>query len=111
MYFGIEQSIYNFHQDYIKNICGNNLRLLFTDTDNLIMYEIKIKNVYESFSYHKETFDFINYLTNSKYYNSNKLVIGKMKDETSDVEIEEFVGLKANIFRSMAVASIKKQRM
>lgn len=34
-----------------------------------------------------------------------------MKDETSDVEIEEFVGLKANIFRSMAVASIKKQRM
>ena len=75
------------------------------------MYEIKIKNVYENFSYHKETFDFINYLTNSKYYNSNKLVIGKMKDETSDVEIEEFVGLKAKIFRSMAVESIKKQRM
>ena len=43
------------------------------------MYETKIKNVYENFSYHKETFDFINYLTNSKYYNSNKLVIGKMK--------------------------------
>ena len=28
-------------------------------------------------------FDFINYLTNLKYYdNSNKLDIGKMKDET-----------------------------
>ena len=75
------------------------------------MYEIKTKKVYEDFSYHKEKFGFINYLTNSKYYNSNKLVIGKMKDETSDVEIEEFVELKANISRSMTVASIKKQRM
>ena len=29
-------------------------------------------------------FDFINYSTKSKYYdNSNKLVVGKMKDETA----------------------------
>ena len=39
-------------------------------------------------------FDFINYSTKSKYDdNSNKLVIGKMKDETGGVAIEEFVGL------------------
>ena len=36
-----------------------------------------------------------NYLTKSKYYDdSNKLVIGKMKDETGGVTIKEFVGLK-----------------
>ena len=40
-------------------------------------------------------FDFSNYSTKSKYYdNSNKLVIGKMTDETAGVVIEEFVGLK-----------------
>ena len=40
-------------------------------------------------------FDFSKYSTKSKYYdNSNKLVIGKMKDETAGVAIEEFVGLK-----------------
>ena len=40
-------------------------------------------------------FDFSNYLTKSKYYDdSKKLVIGKMKDETGGVAIEEFVGLK-----------------
>ena len=40
-------------------------------------------------------FDFKNYATKSKYYdNSNKLVGGKMKDETAGVAIEEFVGLK-----------------
>ena len=40
-------------------------------------------------------FGFSNCSTRSKYYdNSNKLVVGKMKDETTGVAIEEFVGLK-----------------
>ena len=56
------------------------------------MYEIKTEDVYSS---NKEIFDFSNYSTKSKYYdNSNKLAIGKMKDETGGVAIEEFVGLK-----------------
>ena len=43
-------------------------------------------------------FDFSNYSTKSKYYdNYNKLVIGKMKNETAGIAIEEFVGLKPNI--------------
>ena len=56
------------------------------------MYEIKTEDVYSS---NKEIFDFSNYSTKSKYYdNANKLAIGKMKDETGGVAIEEFVGLK-----------------
>ena len=43
--------------------------------------------------------DFSNYLTKSKYYdNSNKLVIGKMKDETDGVAIKGFVGLKPKMY-------------
>ena len=62
------------------------------------MYEIKTENVYEDFSNDKEMFDFINYSTKSKYYdNSNKLVVGKMKDETDGVMVEEVVGLKPKI--------------
>ena len=38
--------MYEFHYDYIKNKYGNNSRLLFTDTDNL-MYENKTEDVYE----------------------------------------------------------------
>ena len=35
----------------------------------------------------------------SKYYdNSNKLVAGKMKEETAGVAIEEFFGLKPKIY-------------
>ena len=90
--------MYEFHYDYIKNKYGNNSRLLFTDTDSL-MYEIKTEDVYEDFSNDKEMFDFSNYSTKSKYYdNSNKLVVGKMKDETAGVAIEEFVGLKSKMY-------------
>ena len=84
--------IYEFQYDYIKNKYDNNSRLLFTDTDSL-MYEIETEDVYEDFSNNK---DFSNYSTKSKYYdNSIKLVVGKMKDETASVAIQEFVGLKS----------------
>ena len=44
-------------------------------------------------------FDSINYMTKSKYYyDSSKLVVGKMKDETGGVAIEEFFGLKPKIY-------------
>ena len=39
-------------------------------------------------------FDFSKYSTKPKYDKSNKLVIGKMKDETIGVAIDKFVGLK-----------------
>ena len=61
------------------------------------MYEIKAEDVYKDFSNDKEMFNFnltfkFNYSTKAKYYgNSNKVVVGKMKDETTD----EFLGLKA----------------
>ena len=90
--------MYEFHFDCIRNKCGNNSTLLFTDTDSS-MYEIKTENVYGDFSNDKEMFDFSNYSTKSKYYNnSNKLEVGKMKDKTVGVAIEEFVGLKPNMY-------------
>ena len=44
-------------------------------------------------------FDFSDYSLKSKYQDdSNKLVTGKMKDETAGVAIEEFVGLKPEMY-------------
>ena len=63
------------------------------------MYKTETVDVYEDFSINKEMFVFSNHLTKSKYCdNSNKLVIGKIKDETGGVPIEEFVGLKPRIY-------------
>ena len=90
--------MYEFHYDYIKNKYDNKSKLLFIDTDSL-MYEIKPEDLYEDFISNKEMFNFRNYSTKSKYYDdSNKLVIGKMKDETGGVAVQELVGLKPKIY-------------
>ena len=76
--------------------------LLFMDTDSL-GYEIKSENVYEEFYKGKDLFDFSNYSKDSKFFDeSNKKVIGKMKDEYGGVIIDEFIGLKSKMY------SIKK---
>ena len=90
--------IYKLYYDYIKNKYDNDSSLLFIDNESL-MYEIKTGNVYEDFINDKEMFDFNNYLTKSKrHHNSNKLVIGKMKNETACATIEELVGLKSKMY-------------
>ena len=65
------------------------------------MYEIKTKYVYEDFSKNTEMFGFSYYSANSKYYDdSNKLVVGKIKDETKGAAIKEIVGLKSKMYSS-----------
>ena len=72
--------------------------LLFTNTDSFT-YEIKSENVYEEFFKWKDLFDFSNYSKDSKFFDeTNKNVIGKMKDEFGEVIISEFVGLKSKIY-------------
>ena len=64
-----------------------------TGTDSLV-YEIKdVKNIYDQFFEDKQLFDFSGYPKDSKYFDdSNKKVLGKMKDEFNGKKIKEFVG-------------------
>ena len=81
---------------YIKNKYDS--KLLLTETDSL-MSEFKAEDVHEHFSSNKETFDFSIYSTKSKHCQDlNKLVIGKMKDETGGGAIEDFARLKRNMY-------------
>ena len=89
--------MYQFHYDYIKNKYGNNSRLLFTDTDSL-MYKIKTVDVYEDYSTIEKCLTLV-IIQLSQNINSNKLVIGKMKDGTAGAVIEEFVGSNPRISR------------
>ena len=92
--------MYDFHYNFIKK--NFNAELLFTDTDSLT-YEIKSENIYEEFFKWKDLFDFSNYSKDSTFYDdTNKKVIGKMKDEYGGVIIDQFIGLKSKMY------SIKK---
>ena len=88
--------MYDFYYNFIKK--HFNAELLFTDTDSLA-YEIKSENAYEQFFKWKDLFDFSNYPKDSKIFdNANKKVIGKMKDEYGEIIINEFIGLKSNMY-------------
>ena len=84
--------MHDFHYNFIKK--NFNAELLFTDIISLT-YEIKSKDFYEEFFKRKDLFDFSNYSKDSKFFNeTNKTVIGKMKDEFGGVIIIEFVELQ-----------------
>ena len=88
--------MYDFHYKFNKK--HFDAQLLFTDTDSLA-YQIKSKDVYEEFFKHKHLFDFSNYPKDSKFFDeTNKKVIGKMKDESEGKIIDEFVGLKSKMY-------------
>ena len=88
--------MYDFHYNFIKK--NFDAESFFTKTDSLA-YEIKSKNVDEEFFKWKDLFDFSNYSKDSKFYDdSNKKVVGKMKDEMGGIIIDEFIGLKSKMY-------------
>ena len=90
--------MYDFHYNFIKAKYGDRARLLFTDTDSLC-YHIITDDVYEDLYNHKDMFDNSKYSKSSKFYfDKNKLVIGKMKDETKGNPIADFLGLKSKMY-------------
>ena len=63
------------------------------------MYEIKTEDTFKETIKLRKMSDFSNYSAKSKHYdNSNKLVVGKTKDEMGGVAIEEFIVLKPKIY-------------
>ena len=103
-------NMYDFHYNFIKK--NFDAELLFTNTDSLT-YEIKSKDVYEEFYKWKDLFDFSNYSKDSKFFNeTNKNVIGEIKDEFGGVIIIEFVGLKSKMYslKKLMVKNITKQK-
>ena len=91
--------MYDFHYNYIlKKYDYKNIKLLFTDTDSLC-YHIKTEDAYEDFFKEKELFDNSDYDKGNKFYfNENKKVIGKMKDECAGIPIIEFCGLRSKLY-------------
>ena len=83
--------MYDFHYNYIKKQYGNKAKLLFTDTDSLA-YEIEADDVYSDFWKDRHLFDNSDYSKSSPFfYNTNKRVIGKFKDEVEGIPIENLL--------------------
>ena len=72
-------------------------KLLFTDTDSLC-YEMQTDDIYEDIYKEKHLFDLSNYPSNDKHFDSTKKIAEVFKDETSQVPIKSFAGLRRKIY-------------
>ncbi|RIB30536.1 hypothetical protein C2G38_2152525 [Gigaspora rosea] len=78
--------MFNFWYSYIKPRYGDKARLLYTDTDSLIIW-IEIEDIYKDRAERPDIFDF--------NYSGNLFLI---KDETKGIPIEETVCLKPKMY-------------
>ena len=96
--------MYKFHYDYLRKWYPT-AELLFTDTDSLV-YQIFTDDLYEELKSKQEHFDFSNYPSEHTLFNeANKMVMGKMKDESNGSIITEFVGLRPKMYSYTTLVS------
>ena len=95
--------MYWFYYDYLKPVFGDNISMLFTDTDSYLL-EFRGHNPDNELFLSKHLFDYSGYPKDSPFYdNSNNKIIGKFKDESNGVPILEFIGLRAKMYSYILV--------
>ena len=90
--------MFDFYYNYIKKKYGSRAKLLFTDTDSLCL-EVKTEDIYEDMAADASLFDFSKYPREHPLYSTeNKKIIGKFKDESHGLVVQEFVGLRPKMY-------------
>ena len=93
--------MYEFHYDYMKPKYGENLKLIYMDSDSLV-YHIKTKDFYEDIAEDvKEKFDMSGYSKENARplpTGLNEKIIGLIKDELGGKIMTEFVALRPKLY-------------
>ena len=103
---------YKFFYDYLEVKYGDNVNLLYTDTDSFIL-QIFTDDVYKDMKNDNQLFDFSEYHNDHKCYNvKNKKKFGIFKDELHGKIMTEFSCLKPKMysFESIENNSIKNDK-
>jgi len=92
--------MYDFYYNIMKERYNERIKLLYMDTDSLIM-EIKTDDFYNDVKNSLiEQFDTSDYTKDNPYELPlvNKKVLGKFKDELNNKILEEFVGFRSKLY-------------
>ncbi|EFA13456.1 hypothetical protein TcasGA2_TC010687 [Tribolium castaneum] len=101
--------MYDFFYNFLKVKYGNNVQLLYTDTDSLIL-EIYTENVYNDIKQNIDRFDTSNYPKNNIHDIPKTVsIIGKMKDEYAGVPIVLLYGTGAKAYCVQTVNDLIKK--
>ena len=76
-----KQHMCKFYSDVMKPKYGDNIKMVYTDTDSFV-FHTKTVDIYEDLNTIKKEIDFSDYPKERKCYDeNNKKVLGKFKDE------------------------------
>ena len=99
--------MYDFYYNKLTHMFPN-MKLLFTDTDSLMVEVRGEEDVYGIMNEHGECFDFSNYPYDHKYFAiGNMKIPGKFKDEAASAPINEYVGLWSKCYSIQQLGKIK----
>ena len=90
--------MYDVYYNILKKKYGDRCRLLYTDTDSLLIV-IQTEDVYADMAATADLYDTSDYPKDHPLYSAtNKKVLGKMKDECAGAPIAENVGLRPKMY-------------
>lgn len=105
--------MYKFLYNYLKPKYGENVQVVYTDTDSFIL-EIKTLDVYADIGNEPDIdqFDTWDYPENNIFgiKRHNNKVIGKFKDELKGEIVSELVGLRPKVYSVRTVGKIDKMK-
>src|SRR6266700_6525853 len=91
--------MYTLHYKLFKKYYGDNLQLVYTDTDSFV-YAIQTDNFIEELgTVFSDIIDFSNFDKKHPLYSEqNKKKVGYLKSEYGEKPVNEFVGLKSKLY-------------
>ena len=102
--------MYNFYYNTLNKNYGDNIRLLYTDTDSVIIH-VTTDDIYCDMQANISDYDTSNYPADHPLFSTaNKNVIGKFRDESGGRLMTEFVGIRPKMYSYAGEESGKRAK-
>ena len=102
--------MYDFYYNTLKARYGENVRLLYTDTDSLIVH-VQTDDLYKDMAQNLDEYDTSNYPADHPLFSTaNKKIIGKFKDELGGQLLTEFIGIRPKMYSYVGEESGKRAK-
>ena len=103
--------MYNFYYNTLKARYGENVRLLYTDTDSVVIH-VQTEDIYADMAQNLNDYDTSNNYSpgHPLFSDQNKKVIGKFKDELGGKVMTEFIGIRPKMYSFIGEESGKKAK-
>ena len=102
--------MYDFYYNTLKTRYGDKIRLLYTDTDSVIIH-VQTEDIYADMAQNLDDYDTSNYPADHPLFsNTNKKIIGKFKDELGGQLLTEFIGIRPKMYSYVGEESGKRAK-